>query len=192
MQVDSVPTSDPQISLQRLRDHFIDVAQAMSQKLRNSQVDRNMAMSVPNPKPLGLLFQTWDSPGIFRDNDDLWSLRFDGSKFGVIRRMPPFCYRIGGNDFGGVKTLIKLSELHMTCIPNTSQYVNIPQYCKTETRFQYLLIWFGQSYYQAICQDDHPSKVQPTQQARCLPWQPWWLRPRQLPRAPWSLRRQPR
>ena len=174
MQVDSVPSSDPQISLQRLRDHFIDIAQAMSQKLyatrrwteiwRCQFQTRNLLVCYFNHEiHLGYF-------GIMMTYDHF---PFDGSKFGVIRRMPPFCYRIGGNDFGGVKTLIKLSELHMTCIPNTSQYVNIPQYCKTETRFQYLLIWFGQSYYQAICQDDHPSKVQPTQQARCLPWQPW-------------------
>ena len=120
----------------------LDIAQAMSQKLRNSQVDRNGDVS-SKPETSWFVISnmrfTWD---IFGYNDDLWSLSLRFQQIGVIRRMPPFCHRIGGNDVGRVKTLIKLSELHMTCIPNTSQYVNIPQYCKTETRFQYLLIWF--------------------------------------------------
>ena len=132
--------------------------------------------------------------------------RFDGSKFGVIRRMPPFCDRIKGHDFGGVKQLNcqsciwHVSPIHI----NTSQYLNIPQYCKRETRLpvSFDLVWpkLLPSYLPrwSLPWQSSTNTALPWQ-ARCLPWQPWWLRPRKLPRcAPWSLqflrslRRQPR
>ena len=168
----SAASSDPQISLQWFfRDHSRDIAQATSRKLRNSQ-DRNGDVS-SKPRnlldPLGLLFQTWDSLGVFWD-DDLWSLSFRWEQIWCDKKDASILRQDQRTWLWRSQTT-KLSELHMTCIPNTYQHIPIPQYTsiylnivREKPGFQYLLIWFGQSYYQAICQDDHcHGKVQPTQ-----------------------------
>ena len=195
----------------RCNDFFGTTPETLPRQRLGSYATRRteMAMSVPSPETSWILLVCCFKHEIHLGYFGMMTydhFRFDGSKFGVIRRMPPFCDRIKGHDFGGVKQLNcqscvwHVSPIHI----NTSQYLNIPQYCKRETRLpvSFDLVWpkLLPSYLPrwSLPWQSSTNTALPWQ-ARCLPWQPWWLRPRKLPRcAPWSLqflrslRRQPR
>ena len=105
----SVPSSDPQISL-RLRDHFRHCPGNVSEATQLAGGKRNGDVFFSKPRNLLVCcFKHEIHLGYFGNFWDVMMtydhFRFDGSKFDVIRRMPPFCHRIKGHDFGGVKQL---------------------------------------------------------------------------------------